>query len=237
MRIAAISDIHGNADALEAVLSDLDGEGVDGIVVLGDLVAFGPDPARVIDRLRGIGARVVRGNTDRYLLGAETPRSDHMWDLLAWGRDLLGAERIAYLESLPATMSIDLDGTSALLCHGTPGSDEVGFFPGEEQGFADKLAAAEETLVIAGHTHKPLWSRVGDKVIVNDGSVGFPYDGKPRPSWAIVETAGGEVTDVRIGRTRYDTGPVSRRLAEIGLPMADAMSERVRTGRMTKSFR
>ena len=119
MRVAALSDIHGNLPALEAVLDEVEREGVDAIVVAGDSVS-GPWPSEVFDLLAAVGARMVRGNADRL---EEVMRHDS--HLGAWTADHLGVARLATVAEWPLTLELDVDGLgTVLVCHATPGSDE-----------------------------------------------------------------------------------------------------------------
>ncbi len=235
MRIAAISDIHGNLVALEAVLKAVEEEKPDTLVVLGDLVAFGPHPNAVLDRIRALGdVPVIRGNCDRYVLEMESP-SDHLiWEAIWWTKNALSADHLRYLASLKATQTLAADGVSILLCHGDPNSDDGGFFPNQEDDFAKKLSTATEQGVLCGHTHRPLWRTIGQQVLINDGSAGFPYDGDPRPSFAVCDIQKGQISNVRLQRVAYDTKMVSDQLCQLDLAMARLMSKRVLVGKMLR---
>ena len=120
MRVAAISDIHGNLPALEAVLAEIDAEGVDEILVCGD-TAHGPWPAEVVDLLVDRGARCVRGNADREVVA----RSDRYGPLAAWSADRLGESRLAVVAGWPLTLEAAVDERgSVLVCHSTPTSED-----------------------------------------------------------------------------------------------------------------
>ena len=120
MRVAAISDIHGNLPALEAVLAEIEREGVDQIVVVGDTVP-GPWPAEVVDRSSSARRAVVRGNADREVV----ERSDRYGPLAAWCADRLGDARLAHRRDWPLTFELAVDGLGAVLvCHSTPTADD-----------------------------------------------------------------------------------------------------------------
>ena len=119
MRVAAISDIHGNLPALEAVLADIERETVDAIVVAGDSFS-GPWPSEVVDRLGDVGALAVHGNADRLdvIRAADSALAD-------WNEQRLGEARLAVAAAWPLTMELDIDGLGdVLVCHATPYSDE-----------------------------------------------------------------------------------------------------------------
>ncbi len=233
MRIASISDIHGNPDALDAVLSAIKKEAPDRLAVLGDLAAFGPEPSEVVDRIRDLSeALVIQGNTDRYVLEMDSPNSDQIWEAIWWTKGQLAAEQIQYLGSLQQMETIQADKVSILFCHADPISDDGGFFLKDEAAFAEKIAQATEKVVVCGHTHVPMWRPIGEQILVNDGSAGFPYDGDPCPSYVVIDTKGDEVSDIRIERVEYNTKSISHRLNAISLPMARLMAERVLMGEM-----
>jgi len=125
VRVAALSDIHGNLPALEAVLAEVEREGVDAIVVAGDSIS-GPWPAEVLDQLVEVDALVVRGNADRHVLDSDGASGDPETALARWCAAALGPDRLAVAALWPVTREVDVDGLGRLLlCHSTPSSDEV----------------------------------------------------------------------------------------------------------------
>lgn len=237
-KLVCISDIHGNYAALEAVLQAAEKHKPDRIAVLGDLVAFGPQPGKVVERLSSLtDATVIRGNTDRYVLECPAAESTPMWDFLDWTRNSLSESHLNYLKSLDPTHSFDAKGVRVLLCHATPSRDDDGFHLKQEESFPEKLAQTDASLVLCGHTHRPMVRRIGNQVLVNDGSVGFPYDGTPKASMAVITLDRGQIADVAIERVDYDKTETSAQLAAIGLEMAESMSQRVLQGIQIGAFR
>ena len=175
MRIAAISDIHGNLDALEAVLADIARRGVDVTVNLGDIVSGHLQPRATAARLMGLGLPTIRGNHERQLLGdpARMGVSD------AYARAQLLPEQLDWIAALPATLRLRHD---VLLVHGTPASDLVYFLDSvTPQGsraatpmeVAERAGETDAALILCGHTHMPRQVRLADgRLIVNPGSVG-----------------------------------------------------------------
>ena len=183
MRVAAISDIHGNLPALEAVLADVEREGVDAIVVAGDSVS-GPWPAEVFDLLESVGARIVRGNADRL-----EEVMAHSGDLGAWNESRLGPGRLDTVTAWPLTLELSVDGLgTVLVCHSTPASDTpiyTSITPDDE--VVELLGSVAADVLICGHTHMQVDRQLSSGLrVVNPGSVGMPYEGRRGAYWAIL---------------------------------------------------
>lgn len=202
MRIAAISDIHGNLAALEAVLADIARRGVDVTVNLGDIVSGHLQPRETAAHLMALALPTIRGNHERQLLGEPS----RMGVSDAYARAQLLPAQLAWIESLPATLRLRHD---VLLVHGTPGSDLVYFLDtvtpeGSRAATLEEVAQragdAAAALILCGHTHMPRSVALADgRLIVNPGSVGlqaydddhlYPHvmeNGTPHARYAIVE--------------------------------------------------
>lgn len=211
-RVGILSDVHGNVFALEAVLEDARRQGCETLVVAGDLVAQGPAPAETLDLLREIEALVlIRGNTDRYLSGDgpdPAGRDPEVLASLAWTRAELGEEATGMLGALPTQAVFDV----GLVLHASPEGDEIGIWP--EVGDEKLGSWSWEGVLACGHTHRPMLRDLGSRQVVNVGSVGWPLDGDPRPSYAVVAVDPGhpERRRVELRRVDYDR---SRALAEL----------------------
>jgi putative phosphoesterase len=196
VRVAAISDIHGNLPALEAVLADIERESVDEVVVAGD-TAHGPWAAEVVDLLVERGARCVRGNADRETI----ERSDRYGPLAGWSADRLGEDRLAITRSWPLTVEVSIDGLGdVLVCHSTPASEDpiyTRITPDEELvGIFDSVDA---NVVVCGHTHMQYDRTLPSGLrLVNAGSVGMPYEGARGAYWALLGP------DVEFRTSEYD---------------------------------
>jgi len=215
MRVAAISDIHGNLPALEAVLADIEREGIEEIVVAGDTVS-GPWPLEVFERVLALDALIVRGNADRLVVeGGEG-------NLGAWSADRLG-DRLEVVARWPLTIELEVEGLGRVLaCHATPESDEVVYTrvtPDEEMSAL--FAGVDADVIVCGHTHIQYDRQLpGGLRIVNPGSVGLPYEGQLGAYWAVLGP------DVTFRRSEYDvehtvesvragTAPVGKQLLEL----------------------
>ncbi len=246
-RLAALSDIHGNAIALRAVLDDIEKTRPDAILVAGDLVLNGPEPAAVVDALRALderGALIVQGNTDiavaDFDYAAAFPSMtdgvpDAIQDAAEWAHDALGDARVDWLRRLPAERRWRAeDGTLVLVCHGSPGSQTAGFDRDLDPSITtERLAQTDARVIVCGHTHLPEVRDLGWKVIVNDGSAGYVFDGEPTATWALIDIAGGNVT-TELRRTEFDALTVANAISARGLAGDVYRAATVRTGRLVR---
>jgi putative phosphoesterase len=248
MKIAVLSDIHGNVVALEAVLKDLRQQGnADHILVPGDMFAFGPAPSEVLAILQGLAkARFLLGNTERYLWEGSYPATssgDDWHDKLLlsfrWTAERLGHEGLRFIEGLPRFQVIQDEGRRLLAVHGSPRSDEEGL--NVETGVEDlaEMSFGPKVAVLAcGHTHIPMDRMIGGVRVVNAGSVGLPFDGDPRACYAVISdlaaSAGGPVK-VELRRVVYDIERAVEQFYVRGYPAADISAYNLRTGRSVGS--
>jgi predicted phosphodiesterase len=194
--LGLLYDIHGNLPALEAVLADADGAGVNRFLLGGDYAAFGAWPRQTIDRLRELDAEWIRGNVDRWTV-APGDAPEPVRPALAWCRRALGEETARDLADLREGRTHE----GVLYCHASPHSDVESFLPEPAEGDAALLADVTAPRVVFGHTHLQFQRRgPGDVELVNPGSVGIPLDGDQRAAWAIVKTNG----SVEPRRVAYD---------------------------------
>ena len=182
MRIALISDLHGNDVALRAVLAQIDRAGVDRVVCLGDVATLGPDPERVLETLRERGCPVILGNHDEFLLDAELvhryTEAPPVIDAVRWCRERLSEAHIAFVRTFLPTLEIPLDdrGASLLLFHGSPRSHMVNLLATTPPEELDALLGDRVTTVMAGgHTHLQMLRQHKGTLLVNPGSVGMPF--------------------------------------------------------------
>lgn len=217
VRIAALYDVHGNLPALEAVLADVAAEGVDEIVVGGD-VLWGPLQAECIERLRSSGATFVAGNCERDVL---TTRGE----IQEWCASRLDDDTRSFVRTWPMTAERSVDGLGRVLfCHATPRSDEeilTTLTP--DEAVRDALQGVEADVVVCGHTHVQFDRSVSDSPrLVNAGSVGLAYQGAPGAFWALLGA------DVEHRRTEYDVEHAVDILGSAGFPsFADVFSDSI----------
>lgn len=246
MRIAVLSDIHSNLEALDAVLARARAEDAERVYVLGDSVGYGADPAAVLERLSSLeDATLIAGNHDLAAVG----RFDARWfnsvaaEAIVWTGEQLSGEARALLDELPSRT----DGTDPLLVHGSV-VDPVAEYVTNERIAGASFAAEAFDLCFFGHTHLPMMftkrhdggvrgEQLADatpvsladgvaRVMVNPGSVGQPRDGDPRASFLIWDTTAGSVTVLRVP---YEIETAQAKIRDAGLP--GVLADRLALGR------
>ncbi len=181
MRIAIISDMHGNCVALDAVVNDL--PSVDRMVCLGDAIQGGPQPRETAQRLRSLSCPVVMGNADAWLLsGKDTSTvettTSKMLAIREWSLSQLAEEDIEFIKGFQPTITISLDNGHTLLCfHGSPRSfDDIILPETPEEEFRQLLGDYQTSFLTGGHTHLQQIRRLDNTFFFNPGSVGFAYN-------------------------------------------------------------
>jgi putative phosphoesterase len=221
LRVAALYDIHGMLEPLEAVLRELEAEDVDAVVIGGDAVS-GPQPLETNARLRELELPVhwIRGNGERALgpdaedavMGSESARES-----LAFTASQLAEEQRRELSSLPERVTLELDGLGeTLFCHASPRNDlDIVTVLTPEDRLRTLLDGISQEVVVAGHTHMQ-FDRVVDGIRwINPGSVGMPYEGSVAAFWGLFGPG------VELRRTEFDVDRAAEALLASGWPEAE----------------
>jgi len=221
MRIAVLSDIHGNLLALDACLVDLESQGgAEGVAVAGDLCLDGPKPKKVLQRLEEIGAACIRGNKDRVLTddAAGAALSASELAQIAWTRRDLGERWLSWLRELPFALRIGEDENQLLIVHANPKNDDEHLWPDADEKTLERLIGDEPATAIAfGHLHLPYVRMWRGHLLVNVASAGLPKDGDPRACYAIfTEREGG--WEVKHRRVAFDVKKAATQLSACGIP-------------------
>lgn len=228
-RLAVVSDVHGNAFALETVLASIRRDGIDQIVYLGDLAEGGPRPAEAIELLASLDCPAVLGNTDDYYITPlpEKILKDQEWhDVVTWGNAQLGESHRAFLRSLPLTVTIDLDGVEVTCYHASPRSYGDIIFPETPASeFEPWFEGVESPLLIGGHTHQQMLRRWDGRLLMNPGSAGRSFhhlpvgSGSVRPwsEYAVISREQGE-TRVEFRHVPLDLDAMIADARQSGLP-------------------
>ena len=239
MRVAVISDMHGNDLAFEAVEADIQNQNIDQIVCLGDAVQGGPQPAGIVQRLRRLNCPVVMGNADAWLLsGVETAdegippeRLKKMGEIRNWSLAQLTEDDRTFISNFQPTITVKLEDNLELLCfHGSPASFDDAILPAApEEEFQKHLGAHTGRILTGGHTHAQQIRRIGDYFFFNPGSVGFAYShyqpdndfhADPWAEYAILMSNEGQVS-LEFRRVPYDAKELICIYRESGRPYAE----------------
>ncbi|HWF11898.1 MAG TPA: metallophosphoesterase family protein [Bryobacteraceae bacterium] len=236
LRVAVVSDVHGNLTALEAVIADLRSMSPDLVFHGGDLANGGSQPAEAADRIRDLGWPGVVGNGDELMFRPESldefaarlshlPQLATMWDAIremaARDRELLGEERLRWLSELPISIteeSFALVHASPVSCWRSPGAEA------EDRALLDTYGAMGRPVVVFGHIHVPFVRRMDGLSVINAGSVSLSYDGDPRASYLLFDDG-----TPQIRRVEYDVEREIRGLE--GSPHAEWTIRMLRSAR------
>jgi predicted phosphodiesterase len=239
MRVAFVSDMHGNAVGLDAVVRELERERFDEVVCLGDVAQGGAQPKEVVDRLRALGWRCVFGNSDEFLLTLQFGNeevTERLVEVGEWSRTQLGEERLDFLRTFEPTIELDVDGRRLVCCHATPTSNEDVILPDASR---DELARAlgDADVVACGHVHLQWLRRVGRRLWFSIGSAGLawehkePMDDRPFEPWSeyAVLTARDGAFRVEFRRVPFDPREVIAAIHASGMPHADEYASQWKT--------
>ncbi len=239
MRIAVISDMHGNDLAFEKVGADIKKQGADQVVCLGDAIQGGAQPAAVVQRLRKLNCPVVMGNADDWLItgidsGREAippERLKKMDAIREWSLSQLTDDDLKFMKGFQSTVTVNLEKDLDLLCfHGSPTDfDDVILPTTPEDEFQKILGAYDKNILAGGHTHTQQVRRCGERFFFNPGSIGFPFnsyqsDGQFHvdtwAEYAILTVDKGEI-GLQFRRLPYDANDVIEIYRKSGRPFAE----------------
>ncbi len=235
MRIAILSDVHGNLTALDAVIADIQRMAPDHVLHGGDLVLMGAQPAHVIDRIRELGWSGVVGNTDELLWrpdeqarqeGLAPKLKEHLrlmfQDYAPATRELLGEERVSWLMGLPREERMD----DLAVIHAAPGDLWRAPMPtAEDRDLSLTYGPLAAKAAVYGHIHRPFVRSVNAMTVANCGSVGMPWDGDPRASYLLIDDG-----TPRLIRVAYDIEREAATMARSRYPDAARLTEMRRRG-------
>lgn len=240
MRIAIISDIHGNREALDVVLAEIDRMEIEKIFCLGDVIGYGPDPGYCVETIAGRSEMTLAGNHEYAVLGKINVDyfNPHARQATLWTRDQLTEAQLQAIAAYPLVHVWD----KCTFVHGTLDSPDLFDYIQNSYDAHLSLERLETRVCFIGHSHVPvaflqtdaitysLDPRVdlsrAQKSIVNVGSVGQPRDGNPNASFAVFDT---DTEVVELHRLPYDLEETQRKIMEAGLPTF--LAERLAVGR------
>jgi len=238
MRLAIISDIHGNAVALEAVLADMQQFAVDQVICLGDIIANGPQPVEALERIQALDCPVIMGNTDDWIVNqwpdeqldptARQNLSPHE-AIFYWDAEQLSAAHLDTMRAFVPTLNLPLGVGMDLLCfHGSPNSwRDIILSTTSEDDLGRMLSGFHAALMAGGHTHVQMLRRYQGMTIINPGSVGMPYDRPPAPGlnrtalpqaeYALLHWHEGEIS-IEFRRVPFEVDALLRVAFRSGMP-------------------
>ena len=219
--IGLISDVHSNIDALEAVLDAFTARGIERVYAAGDLVGYYAAPNECCERLRTVAS--VRGNHDEAaLFGPNYPKlhcfNPYAMIAACWSHRQLTPTNRRFLRDLPDRLRFQVAGRWVCIVHGSPRDPLYDYEFGEEatdDWLVRLLDLAEADILVMGHTHLPYVRHVGNRMVINPGSVGQPRDLDPRASCAILDPGRMQAEILRLD---YDIAVAAQRIAATGLP-------------------
>ena len=246
MKLACVSDIHGNYEALSTVMQDIENREIDLILCAGDIIGYYPNPIDCIKVIKKRCSHIIRGNHDEVVAADEFNKSLNWFNSSAaksmtWTRELLtrpdSYSHLLFLKQLPSHKVLDLDGKKILLAHGTPDKPwEYFIYPywGDQPPYEYEIRLKRWLktwdMVVIGHTHQAYVykDKSTAKVVLNPGSVGQPRDYDPKASYAVVEVDKSEI-NAQIIRIEYDISKVCKSVKEAFLD--NYLCERLYIGR------
>ena len=234
MRVAVLSDIHANVQALEAVMADAVEQGCEHVFCFGDLALAGPSPAKVLDYIMVQPTwTVIQGNTDKMIAnyGPEVIEflEEHapiMANAIADDINVLDDSYRAYLSNLPPQLNLEVEGVSVLLVHGSPRRNDEDILPEMPlEEVEEIISGAGEKLIFCGHTHIPCGYQTNSgQTVVNVGSVGRPMTDKPRACYAVVDFENGSF-EIRHRFVNYNNHLAADLMSQRGFLGADRLAD------------
>lgn len=206
MKIAAISDIHGNIYSLMKVLEDIDEQRVDLIVCLGDLVGYGPHPNEVVALIKRREIPCIKGNYDASVVDGDFTfiRNTSINSFaLPWAAEEVRASNKFYLSTLPTELNYDFNGVKIKFTHGSPNTINEYLFQ-DAENTKNVMEALEEDILVCAHTHIPSYKKFGNKTFINTGSVGKPKIGRPNATYVLIEIKEDKTVNIKFRELEYE---------------------------------
>lgn len=214
-KIAIISDIHSNLEALETVIKDIKKKKIKKIYCAGDIVGYGANPNECTNIIRKLKIQSVQGNHDFSCIKLEDVDWFNFFGqaALAWTNKKLTKENRNFLKKLPRTMSKE----SIFFVHGSPRDPLHEYIYSDFTAWDAKafFSYTKNNIIVVGHSHRPFVERLGTKMIFNPGSVGQPRDNNPKASYCIFDA---KTKNVKICRIEYNIKKAADKIIKAGLP-------------------
>lgn len=235
MKIAIISDIHANFQALQAVLNDIKEQGCEKILCLGDLAMAGPEPEKVINFVKEQDWEIIQGNTDKMIAEFTPELAENvkkifpvMGNALIDDDKILGASEKDYLKNLPEQKELEIEGVKILMVHGSPRRNNEDILPDRPiEEIEEIIKGVDADLIFCGHTHVPCGYQTNSKkTVVNVGSVGRPMTKNPESCYVVADFNNGEFT-IEHRFVDYDRKTASDIMKSRGFEGAEKLAEMI----------
>lgn len=193
IKVAIISDIHGNMNALTNVIADINKQNIKRILILGDLALMGSEPNETINFIRNLEHNydidIIQGNTDLFIVNENLPNvPDFAKNAIIYAKNTISSDNIIFLKILPEQKSLKIGKTTILMTHGSPRKNDENIFPGKNiEEIRPMIKNSTETIILCGHTHLPAGYQIDKQTVINVGSVGRPFTENQKACYAILE--------------------------------------------------
>lgn len=234
MRVAVLSDIHANVQALEEVMKDVVAQKCDHVFCLGDLALAGPSPKEVVEYVMMQDSwTVIQGNTDKMIaqygpdvIAFLEEQYPVMANAIADDVAILSDKHRAYLNNLPPMLQMEVEGVSILLVHGSPRANNEDILPEMPlDKIEEMIFGTTENLILCGHTHIPCgYQTRTQQTVVNVGSVGRPMTKEPKACYAILDLNNGAF-EIRHRFVEYNNVKAAKIMSERGFVGADRLAD------------
>lgn len=222
MKLAVISDIHGNIYALMKALEDIDEQKVDKIICLGDLVGYGPHPNEVVALIKRREIPCIKGNYDASVVDGDYTyiRNTTINSFaLPWASNEVRVANKCFLDSLPTSLKYTFNGVNFLFTHGSPNAINDYLFE-DAANTIEVMNQLEDDVLVCAHTHIPCAKKYENKLLINVGSVGKPKIGKPNPTYAIIEIEDNGEVKVTFRYLEYEFKRIVKDCTMLNFPLA-----------------
>ena len=237
MKIAVISDIHGNIQALDAVLENIREENCEKIFCLGDLAMAGPQPFETVEKIRELQKTtdftIIQGNTDEMIANCDNQilhmleeNNPVMAHALESDITTVSEEQKNYLRNLPSQKEIEIEGLKILLVHGSPRKNNENIFDNLKiEEVEEMISGTNADIIFCGHTHVPCGYQTNTKqTVVNAGSVGRPFSEEPKSCYAVLEINNREFS-IKHNLVDYDFKTAAKLLEQRGFEGSDKLAQ------------
>jgi putative phosphoesterase len=215
MKVAFISDIHSNLEALETVVKEIDKLNVEKIFCVGDVIGYGANPNECLNVIKNKRIPCVMGNHEEAVILKDTSNFNvYAAEAIEWTIHRITKDNLKFIKSFPEKLGIDVDGFKVLVVHGSP-FDPINEYVYPDYPLERIVDAVDVDVIVMGHTHVPFVKEVKGCLVINSGSVGQPRDRNPGACYLILDIL---ERKAEIFRAKYDIKKAAEKIIKAGLP-------------------